>query len=272
MPRKRQARGGVGRRRRPYSDIGVTMVDEGYVPSATAFRAAGNETLFRFEQPKPKETEPPGSIVDATLQLARNRCKERAGSRSHEEHDLTFMTGVVRQDDADEDTDDQFLGSADVGGLGQGGMSARLLRRPVDPVVRGDPVKLRMALTALRHTLKHPVTSSLDVPWRGHEKGAARNGEDGGVCRKTAAARARQLPRRPYRLLKAHKQGFCAGLLEGPTRRSDMGPVDEVLTSMGVGMDEMTLEKRARRGTTPPAKAEMSTIVRTVNAVLDETE
>ncbi|CAM9790566.1 unnamed protein product [Choristocarpus tenellus] len=36
-------------RRRPYSDTGITMVQEKPLPSASAFRAAGNETIFSFE-------------------------------------------------------------------------------------------------------------------------------------------------------------------------------------------------------------------------------
>ncbi|CAM9647589.1 unnamed protein product [Ectocarpus sp. 6 AP-2014] len=50
--------------------------------------------------------------------------------------------------------------------------------------------------------------------------------------------------------------------------------VDEVLTSMGAGMDRMVLEKRARENNngTQAAKPELSAIIRTVNEVLDEIE
>lgn len=285
MPRKKQTLGGGGRRRRPYGDIGVTMVDEGYVPSAAAFRTAGNNSLFRFERPDEEGVEFTDAIVEATLRSAEERGKRRAGASSrHGEQDFTFLTGIDRQDDA-AGLEEQEEGPADVAGvpgLDQAGMSARLLRRPIDPMVRGDPVKLRMAVSALRYTLKHPVTSSMDVSWKqdqekntdSNTRGDASKSNGGGAGRKTAAARARQLPRRPYRLLRTH-QGLHAGLLDGPPRNVALGTVDEVLTSMGVGMDEMTLEKRARRSfvnSQQPGRPALSSIIQTVNAVLDEHE
>ena len=57
-------------------------------------------------------------------------------------------------------------------------------------------------------------------------------------------------------------------------RVGNLGRVDEVLTSMRVGLDEMALEKMARgqNGHAQPGRPELSSIVRTVNAVLDENE
>lgn len=299
MPRKKQPRGvGGGRgRRRPYGDIGITMVDEGCLPSATAFRAAGNESLFIFDRPDRERggSESADKIVEATLSTARERCKQRArSSNPNNEEDFTFMTGVERQDKGEYDGDGEVVansgdgtgagegdgeGVGGRGGKGFGEMSARLLRRPVDPVVRGDPVKLRIAVAALRYTLKHPVVSSMDVSAdeAGESINAGRGGStkdrDGGVGRKTVAARARQLPRRPYQLLKA-RQGALVG---GSPRRGgggDLGKVDEVLTSMGVDVDEMTLEKRvgAQNAVQPGGRPELSNIIRTVNAILDENE
>lgn len=289
-------RGERGRRRRPYGDMGLTMVDEGYLPSATAFRDAGNRSLFSFEPPKREEVgDTADNIVEATLRLAREQSKRQfVGGGKRAEPDLTFMTGVEREDD--NEVENIFgAGVADnLGGLGhEGGMSSRLLRRPVDPIVRGDPVKLRMAFTALRYALKHPVSSSMDVPpkrdrgTRGdREEVQGRNGvgshkSEGGVGRKTAAARARQLPRRPYHLLKSQR-GFSMGLFDDPSQGvgrggGDLSKVDEVLTSMGVGVSGMALEKRAKQGDLPHQprrieKPQLSSIIRTVNEVLDEHE
>lgn len=48
----------------------------------------------------------------------------------------------------------------------------------------------------------------------------------------------------------------------------------QVLTSMGAGMDAMVLEKRARQDDNgaQPGRPELASIIRTVNAVLDENE
>lgn len=307
MPRAKHGipGGGAGRRRqrqrRPYNDTGVTMVDEGHLPSSMAFRASGNESLFRFERGGRGGTrgggEPPGAIVEETLRTARERTERRAdgggGDKNGRQQDLTFLTGVERQDDTDggsqEDDDMVIAGLANGGDRGQGGgaMSTRLLRGPaVDPAVRSDPAKLQMALTALRYALKHPVMSSMDPPERrqgrtemagrgGGSGGGGEGGREGGAGRKTAAARARQLPRRPHRLVKDHEDIF-ARTLGGARgdRIGNLGRVDEVLTSMGVGLDEMVLEKRARgqNGHAQPGRPELSSIVRTVNAVMDENE
>ena len=269
LPRTKQARGGGGggRRRRPYGDIGITMVDEGYLPPAAAFRDAGNKSLFRFERRSAcgenSGDDCADTIVEATLRSAREG-NDRAATAARASaakaaaagvQDLTFLTAVERQEEeerggADAAEAGRLLGD---GPGGAGGMSTRLLRGPVDPMVRGDPVKLRMALAALRYTLKHPVTSSMDVPWQQQQQQQqqqqnslySRNftqakGKDSGVGRKTAAARARQLPRRPYRLLKGpHQPSFCARLLEGPTKegggggRGGLGRVDEVSRTEG---------------------------------------
>ena len=268
LPRIKQARGvgAGGRRRRPYGDIGVTMVDEGYLPPAAAFRDAGNQSLFRFERRssacgKNNGAASADTIVEATLRSVRESNDRAAKSASTSAakaadargQDLTFMTTVEGQEEEGGEEREEDEGEADRGlGLdqgGAGGMCTRLLRGPVDPMVRGDPVKLRMALTALRYTLKHPVTSSMDVPWQKQQKQQQQQQQqqqhwskdkDSGVGRKTAAARARQLPRRPYRLFKGpHQPGFCAGLLDGPAKkgggggRGGLGRVDEVSREEG---------------------------------------
>lgn len=48
----------------------------------------------------------------------------------------------------------------------------------------------------------------------------------------------------------------------------------QVLTSMGAGMDAMVLEKRASQNSNSfqPRRPELSSIIRTVNAVLEENE
>lgn len=48
----------------------------------------------------------------------------------------------------------------------------------------------------------------------------------------------------------------------------------QVLTSMGAEMDAMVLEKQASQNSSSlqPRKPELSSIIRTVNAVLDENE
>lgn len=309
MPRAKNGfAGGVGRRRqrqrRPYSDTGVTMVDEGHLPSSTAFRASGNESLFRFERAGRGGggAEPPSAIVEATLRSAKERTERRrssdgdgvggGGDKGGRQQDLTFLTGVERQDDPNsgggdgEEDEMNLAGLADMGGQGQDGtMSTRLLRgATVDPAVRNDPAKLKMALTALRYALKHPVMSSMDDALRreqgrtdsGREGGGCAGRREGGVGRKTAAARARQLPRRPHQLVK-DQGSLIARTLDGARGVGgvgDLGRVDEVLTSMGVGLDEQVLEKRAsgQNDHAQPGGAGLSSIVRTVNAVLDENE
>lgn len=330
IPRKRhKTRGGGGTRgvsgRRPYSDIGITMVDDGRLPSALEFRAAGNAALFSFESTNARALEQrqhpqhqryhrssPSNIVELTLRNARERCKTRhmpkkhqgAHSSSRDQVD-TFLTGVERHEneietqhrdgifphedgqESDNHKDEAErrgvagLDAAAASTLGSDGMSTRLLRGPVDPIVRGDPVKLRMALTALRYTLKHPVTSSLDImPLNdgggGRGKTMAR-GKDVGIARKTEAARVRQLPRRPYQLLKTQQERvgdiICGGSRTANT--AGLGTVDAVLTSMGVGMDQMILENRAkerRDAALSSRRPGLSSIIRTVNAVLDENE
>lgn len=297
------------------------MVDDGCVPSASAFREAGNKTRFRSE--RTSSDDPSSSskgIVESTLRAARERCARRRqpGSQQqrtsttaaeHRDTDHTFLTGVDRHDVDDvgeygeHGDSSSFLAEQDTkndverlavlgggttagGGAGLGRMSTRLLRRPVDTVVRGDPVKLRMALSALRYTLKHPVTSSMDVEDQCGKVAGRRGGgtthftnKDAGIGRKTAAARARQLPRRPYQLLKAqHDQGLGSNVGLGATGSDSLGTIDHVLTSMGVGIDDMVLEKRVAEkrqgqevggGGRPPG---LSSIIRTVNAVLDENE
>lgn len=259
------------------------MVDEGYIPPATAFHAAGNESIFRFESLESEGPENPEAIVQVTLRSAKERCRKRTKAKRSGEEDLTFLTGVERQDEmadegqnneqlmADEKREDEPL-MAD--GLEENSISGRLLRRSVDPLIHGDPAKLRIAFTALRYMLKHPVTSSLDVSWQHREsqETMTTDTKDTGIGRKTAAARARQLPRRPYRLLKA-PQDFSVGLLDAPFKGPDLGRVDQVLTSMGAGMSDMALEKRPNQETACPGGGiQLSSIIRTVNAVMDDNE
>lgn len=276
MPRKSQSHGGGsgggGGRRRPYSDIGITMVHERSLPPASKFREAGNKSLFRFESDLGE------GIVQATLRAAHERFEKQncgpAGS-STKESDYTFLTSVARQDDGVDplpgNKNDAVEGFTSAKGS-MGSMSTRLLRRPLDPIVRGDPVKLRMAFTALRYMLKHPVTSSMDVPCQSSSMptGSARAPTDSGVARKTAAARARQLPRRPYQLLKS-KREVGARLFSAPRAGSDLGKLNHVLTSMGEALDRMALEKQASNNVRaePPG---LSSIIDAVNAVMDETE
>lgn len=274
--------------------MGVTMVDEGCLPPAAAFREAGNRSLFRFERRSRDDDggggdgdgdAPADDIVEATLRLARES-KERAAAAASRSaaasaaaavQDFTFLTSVEQQMEED---DTSVAGKAGgdggvngavtaeeghpqghrAGGPGRrGDMSTRLLRGPVDPVVRGDPVKLRMAMAALRYTLKHPVTSSMDVPWQ-RQQAARQQGptfwKDCGAGRKTAAARARQLPRRPYRLLRGQNDaGYCAGLLDGPANKgrgggSDggrLGRVDKVSRSRFVDESLISLRLLSQR-------------------------
>ncbi|CAM9298953.1 unnamed protein product [Ectocarpus fasciculatus] len=100
LPRIRQTRGGGGggggRRRRPYGDTGVTMVDEGCLPPASAFRDAGNRSLFRFER-KPSGDgsgdgdAPDDNIVEATLRLARESKNRATLAASRVDEVLTSM-------------------------------------------------------------------------------------------------------------------------------------------------------------------------------------
>lgn len=359
MPRKRSSRGvGTGGTtgRRLYSDIGITMVDDGRLPSALDFRDGGNASLFSFEtRVAPSSSPPPDGgtpeerqyqqqqqqqhmsaegVVELTLRTARERWNKnpqtRSSRRGNSKNDLgrTFLTGVEREPQygeencdietqqrrgegglfstGDTEGDEQAATTSGSGLAGfdaatatleRGGMSTRLLQGPVDPIVRGNPVKLRMAVTALRYTLKHPVTSSMDV--HAVVRGSARpentvttggGDEDrAGIGRNTAAARARQLPRRPYQLLKAHHhkldrigiespdgaRGRTGGLRTAAAGGTDLGRVDDMLTSMEAGMDEMTLENRAKENeddARTSGRRGLSAIIRTVNAVLDESE
>lgn len=248
-----------------------------------------------------RQQTPPEGIVEPTSRAARNSCQRRTPEKRQpvgREKDGTFLTGVERQEDNDVEDGEPILGEGEEsnGGLdsgsGGGQMAARLLRGPVDPVVRGDPVKLKMALKALRYTLNHPVTSSMDVPLEIGRVAVSRatggNGTNIGIGRKTAAARARQLPRRPYQLLKLQHEGAGGGGFGKPAglgimaengsctkMAGDLDKVDALLSSMGIGFDEMTLENRAAEkeaAVRAAGRPGLSSIIRTVNALLDENE
>lgn len=268
MPRKKLAKD--GRRRQHYSDMGITMVDEGCLPSAVEFRAAGNRSLFRSEALFCDDQ--PETIVETTVQSTNDRHIQETCSTLTVKPDSAFITSMQRQDDIEKEAVDNALFYGDGERLGRDGMSTRLLRGAIDPTVRGDPVKLRMALKALKHTLRHPVISSLDAPWESYAKGATRTttGKRSEVFRDTAAAVARQLPRRPYQFLRKYKTGFCERILDGPPRSSNLYAVEEVLTSMNGSNDRMALKERTRQDDTQLGRSELSTIIRKVNTVLDE--
>lgn len=268
VPRKKLTKD--GRRRRPYSDMGITMVDEGCLPSASEFRAAGNRSLFQSKALFCDDQ--PESVVESTVQSNNDGHIQGTCSTLTEKPDATFITGMQKHDEIEKEAIDNALLYGKGECLGRDGMSAQLLRGPVDPMVRGDPVKLRMAMTALKHTLRHPVTSSLDIPWEPHAKGVTRTttNKRSGVFRDTAAAIARQLPRRPYQLLRKYKTGFCEQILEGPPRSSNLEAIDEVLTSMDRSNDRMAMGERTRQDDSKLGRPELSTIIRKVNAVLDE--
>ena len=80
-------------------------------------------------------------------------------------------------------------------GDGDGGLSAaRAAPLALDGAGRRSDAKLRCAISALRFALKHPLTAHTDVP---QPRAAARVPY---ATRATAAASARQLPRRPFEL------------------------------------------------------------------------
>lgn len=239
MPkRKIHASAGRGARRRPFSDIGLTMVDEGGLPPASAFRAGGNESIFRFEA-QANCGKAPLDLVETTLRAARER---NAGRRASQEHDLTFMTAVdvPNEDDSSELNCEDAGSTASPCGVDEAeGMSGRLLRPAANPIVRGNPVKLRTALNALRFTLKHPVTSSMDNPARSPQGRTNIDRKDCSLSRKTAAARARQLPRRPYLLRRDRSIG--------PDTKSpgDLGTLNAAVTSMNAATDAGSQENCA---------------------------
>ncbi|CAN0363291.1 unnamed protein product [Pylaiella littoralis] len=101
LPRIKQTRvvgGGGGGRRRPYGDTGITMVDEGYLPSASAFRDAGNRSLFRFER-RSKNGDNDGddhadAIVEATLRSAGERNNRVATAASTHVHSVIIVARI----------------------------------------------------------------------------------------------------------------------------------------------------------------------------------
>ncbi|CAM9719750.1 unnamed protein product [Sphacelaria rigidula] len=166
MPRKRSSRGvGTGGTtgRRLYSDIGITMVDDGRLPSALDFRDGGNASLFSFEtRVAPSSSPPPDGGTPEERQYQQQQQQQQMSAE-----------GVVE-------------------------------------------LTLR---TARERWNKNPQARS--------------------------------------------------------TGGTDLGRVDDMLTSMEAGMDEMTLENRAKENeddARTSGRRGLSAIIRTVNAVLDESE
>lgn len=274
MPRKRPSHGGGGRRR-PYSDIGLTMIDEKRLPPVSAFRDAGNESLFRFE---PSDSSARRSGAEISQHIAQKYCKretkERDSSRPRESSSA-FLTSLGRQDDeGDVWLSDQGVDcTPELAVIGDNPecISTRQLLGPLDPMIQGNPVKLRLAMTALRYTLRHPVTSSMDVTCQGRGGGGVARSTGGERCtRKTAAARARQLPRRPYE--PRESRGVCAGLFDESPVDGALDKVEKVLTSMGDEVIDAGTDRQASGDDTLPHGPGLSSIIRIVNEVLDESE
>lgn len=273
------------RRRRPYDDMAVTIINEETLPPALAFRAAGNEALFGSETRHRPPRAGEGVVVKASPRAAPkavDRPRDHNQRGVARDPDATFLTSL----DANRPTDDDsfcveapraveptFSIADDPGEL-----SARALQKQPDPIIRSDPTKLRSVLAALRHALRHPVTSSLDAVCEGQagyntDTVAATNG---GASRPTAAARARQLPRRPYQLLKSKREASAEGWGGSlPPRSAGLAKLDEMLTSMSLATNRMDLERQASEWEAEASGAvpsRLSSIIRAVNAVLDETE
>ncbi|CAM9599507.1 unnamed protein product [Chrysoparadoxa australica] len=268
MPRKKLPKLGKGRRR-PYTDIGITMATEDRLPLAKSFKAAGNEHLFSFEK-----IDQPMSIVEATLAGLRDMKSSRStrqtltqGGRVRVEG-ATFMTEVDESEEEAWDLQNELLKLADAslvpGDLG---------KRTLDRGIQGAPAKLRMAIASLKHALKHPLMSTKDpIRLRRRSKNTpgtwevVTQSEHRRVDRATTARRAKDVPRRTYELRKLARKEKKENQA---VRAESLRRMEQVVDSMNDGVDGMALEKRAL-GPNTPRQPGMSCLVGMVNAIMDE--
>jgi len=187
-------------RRSKYRNVSIREVDEDVLPTASEFRAAGTNKLLAGHK---KRRQPRTRLSKDALWnrfIGGNSRPDKAEVDGGDPA-LTFMTGV---DVPGTDEDDRGGGGYDAQGAGAGFVQEKrdpgervpvtLFGKPVERTGKGDPGKLRAAMTALRFSLAHPMTAHEDEAPGGRRAGWG----EPFANRPTAAARLRQLPRRAY--------------------------------------------------------------------------
>ena len=176
-----------------------------------------------------------------------------------------FLTGVS---DAGPDSLDEL-------GDGDGALSAlpaQLLSRSMEPGRRSDPAKLRCAISALRFALKHPLTAHTDVPQ------PRRGGNVPYATRTTAAASARQLPRRPFELRPRRGGHGLGGAAVAGQRGGSLGAAAgamggaELSVSAGESFGSVVSRARSLRQHKEGALAEIEHVIDNMNERMAEFE
>ena len=222
VPANASAEAAATSRRSRYRNVQLKEVDDGYLPTANEFRAAGHKATMgnrRVKTPRGRMgSQAQQAAIWAKIQAGysdaaendnngqqqqqhRNRNPEDGGNAQG-----TFLTGVDAGGVAEEG--EGFYGDYEEGGalddearrrqaemqeLDQFGVPVNIFARSVERKAKPDPAKLRAAMKALRFALAHPMTSHSEVP-------SSRRGGWGEPManRATRASIARQLPRQKF--------------------------------------------------------------------------
>merc|ERR1719267_107057 len=125
----------------------------------------------------------------------------------------------------------------------------------MNPIKKGDPGKLRSAISALRFVLKHPMTSHLA------------ESEELSVSRPNVAMKQRQVPRREFKPREKNRRQR--------TNRSNT-ELDNVLDSMNKNVDAMTKDDKypiqpgLGKDTSNASEPGMKNLIRMVNKFVHE--
>lgn len=179
-----------------YSNFRITKVVDNTIPSATAWREAGNRYLFgesdsEEEDEAKLELQAGDSDEERAKAEAETKKKKQRPPRG-DERTTVFMTANPDDDGVSVDSDEEEDAS---GGAGGPSIPALLLQRSMVPSGEreaGDPARLRAAINALRHALKHPLTSHMDGK-------ASGKGSTVHHMQTTALQKLRQKPIKPYK-------------------------------------------------------------------------
>ena len=270
-PRKRATAGTVSaaranatRRRGKVHSTAIRLVDAEALPTAAQFRAAGNRALMRDDAGARSGEQLAGP--DSLQQWGTHSPVPRSppAPPAADGTDV-FLTGVS---DAGPDSLDEL-------GDGDGALSAlpaQLLSRSMEPGRRSDPAKLRCAISALRFALKHPLTAHTDVPQ------PRRGGNVPYATRTTAAASARQLPRRPFELRPRRGGHGLGGAAVAGQRGGSLGAAAgamggaELSVSAGESFGSVVSRARSLRQHKEGALAEIEHVIDNMNERMAEFE
>jgi Leucine-rich repeat (LRR) protein len=264
MPRKARERSVSNRvRRRPYSDVSMSLVGELQMPLVREFKVKGAKTLFEsMRSTEPAAPLKPQELVDATIKALREK---------RQQEDLTFMTGIDAEQEIggnEEEEKDRKLGGTKIN-CQQHEIPVleppmQLLESRGPPQGGSDPGKLRMAITSLRSALKR-----VDVQLSGEQNAAASGAE---ISRTTQSQLARQLPRRPYQLRRLRHEATETIGAGGaaPIAGSSLDGLEQLLEGMKGANDRLSLEQCGlRTHQQGGSNAGMESLLRMINHVVD---